>query len=278
MTWTWLVNGDRGESISIDDRGFQYGDGLFETIAVRRGAPRFLDRHLLRLTAGCCRLRIPTPDDATIAGEIAELVGQHAYGTVKVIVTRGRGRRGYRPPQVPSPSRIIGFTAEAPPEPTSGQRGVAIITCRTRCSSSPLLAGLKTLNRLENVMARSEWEGDGVSEGLISDQQGCIIGGTMSNVFVVLRGQLLTPALARGGVQGIMRSMVLDLAHRGGIRVIETDVLASEVADAEEIFLTNALIGLWPVTTCNDRHYGIGPITVRLMDILAQEGVEECAQ
>lgn len=278
MTSRWLVNGDCCDSIRVDDRGFQYGDGLFETIAVRSGAPRFLGRHLARLTAGCHRLRIPAPDSAIIAAEIADLVGRDQYGTVKVIVTRGRGPRGYRLPQVGLPSRVIGFTAEAPHESRSGQGGVAIITCRTQSSSNPLLAGLKTLNRLDNVMARAEWDDDAVSEGLISDQQGCIISGTMSNVFLVRQGQLLTPALTRGGVRGIMRSLVLDLARQGGIPVTEIDVLASELAAAEEIFLTNALIGLWPVTTCNARHYGIGPMTVRIRELLAKEGVEECAQ
>jgi 4-amino-4-deoxychorismate lyase len=275
---TWLVNGCTGSLIPADDRGLAYGDGLFETIALRRGLPRFLERHMARLAAGCVRLGIPPPASGTIAEEIGLVRAGCEAGTVKVIVTRGTGPRGYRWRPGQMPTRMVGFDPEDGRHHRARGEGVVVVHCRTPASSNPVLAGMKTLNRLDNVLARAEWTNDeDAQEGLMFDSQGCVTGGTMSNLFVVRDGRLLTPALTRCGVRGVMRDLVIEQARAAGIDVTEREIAREELAVADELFLTNALIGLWPVGRCGDRPCRPGDVTRRVATALAQVGVEECA-
>jgi 4-amino-4-deoxychorismate lyase len=262
--------------VDAADRGLAYGDGLFETIAIRQGMPRLIEQHMARLLDGCRRLAIPDPPLQKIIDEIEQLIRGKRHGTAKVIVTRGTGPRGYRTPPAPTPTRLVGFTPEDGNPSRNGRAGVRIIACRTPLSCNPALAGLKTLNRLDNVLARSEWQDESVSEGLMRDPGGRLIGGTMSNVFLVLGGRLLTPRLDHCGIRGIMRSLVLRSARDIGVTAAEVDVGAQELEEAEELFLTNALIGLWPVASRGSRSYDVGPITGAIARALAARGIAEC--
>lgn len=273
---TWLVNGQFDHVVEAGDRGLAYGDGLFETIAVRNGAPRFFDRHLARLLDGCRRLNIPDPPAQRIDDEIIQLIAGARHGTAKVIITRGIGPRGYRPPMAARPTRAIGFTPDDGDLPTGHPAGIRVISCRTPVSCNAALAGLKTLNRLDNVLARSEWQDDAVSEGLMCDSGGRLIGGTMSNVFMVRGGRLLTPALDRCGIRGVMRAVVMESATGIGLTAMETEIGAQDLVQADELFLTNALIGLWPISSCAGRPVDIGPVTNAIAANLAARGVAEC--
>ena len=273
---TWLVNGHFDHVVEADDRGLAYGDGLFETIAVRNGVPRFFDRHIARLLDGCRRLNIPDPPAQRIADEITRLIAGVRRGTAKIIITRGIGPRGYRPPAAATPTRAIGFTPDDGDLRRGLPNGIRVISCRTPVSCNAALAGLKTLNRLDNVLARSEWQDDGVSEGLMCDSGGRLIGGTMSNLFMVRDGRLLTPALDRCGIHGIMRAVVMESAARIGLAAEATEIGALDLEQADELFLTNALIGLWPIASCSGRALDIGPVTGAIAADLAARGVEEC--
>jgi 4-amino-4-deoxychorismate lyase len=250
-----LVNGCEADSISLQDRGLQYGDGLFETIAIRRGRPRLLDLHLARLSEGCARLGLPMPDEALLASEIAAVTASQEQ-VVKLILTRGVAGRGYRPPGHPEPTRIV--AAYAAPSARPGDARVR--TCRTRLGSSPSLAGLKHLGRLEQVLARSEWQDEGISEGLMLDAEGHAVCGTQSNLFLLRRGELLTPLLDRAGVDGVMRRAVLRWAPGQCIVAREARLRAEDLHDAEEVFLTNALVGAWPVVELDGRALGRGDV------------------
>nr|MDJ0929200.1 aminotransferase class IV [Gammaproteobacteria bacterium] len=142
---------------------------------------------------------------------------------------------------------------------------------------SPRLAGLKTLNRLEQVMARAEWQNAGIVEGLMATPAGEFVCGTMSNLFLVLNGALLTPRLTNCGVRGIMRRVVLERAAAIDITVTEATITQATLESADEMFLTNSLIGIWPVREYAGRVYSPGAVTRQLMAALAAVGVEECA-
>ena len=244
---TAWIDGEPGEAVEVDDRGLQYGDGLFETMAVRGGSIRLLDRHLARLAAGCARLVLPCPPDSLLRLELATAAASLSAGVVKLMLTRGSGPRGYRPPAEPRPRRIIvaGPAPQYPPE--FADAGIELRLCSLRLASQPAFAGLKTLNRLEQVLARAEWAGDVPQEGLLRDADGRCVSGTMSNVFALCAGRLLTPRLTRCGVAGVMRGALIDAARKSGRDCEEVDLSLEELGAADAILLTNALIGVWPV-------------------------------
>jgi 4-amino-4-deoxychorismate lyase len=260
----------QSEPVAALDRGLHFGDGLFETIACVRGAPRFLQRHMARLTLGCERLQIPLKDAAPIAARVRQLARASERSIVKVVVTRGVAlARGYAYSGAEKASCIT-FRYPAPQDDSAvADNGVKVQTLKLRLGENPALAGLKHCNRLEQILARAEWSDPTVFEGLLFSQSGHLASGTMSNVFLVKSGRLLTPAVDRCGVAGVMRAVVLDIARQLALPVDECTVAAKELAQAEEIFLTNARIGIRPVAMLDASPLSVGPVTRRLRATLA---------
>jgi 4-amino-4-deoxychorismate lyase len=238
------INGRRGTVIDCRDRGLQYGDGLFETMRVRRRGIRLLKLHLERLAEGCRRLGIDVPG-AGLEREAAARARQCIDGVLKLILTRGRGARGYRPTGKERHTRVLSLHALPPSETLA--RPVRVRLCRTRLGLNPDLAGLKTLNRLESVMARAEWRDERIWEGLMRDVEGTVISGTMSNVFLRRGSTLMTPALDRCGIAGVMRRWVLEQAKDLRLSVWQGRLPVEAFRDAEEVFMTNAVAGVVPV-------------------------------
>ncbi len=265
-----LVNGQAGGTIDPLDRGLHYGDGLFETIAIIGGGPRFLDWHLERLAAGAHRLGFPEIDRGALSAEIAAAVDA-PQAVVKLILTRGPGLRGYRPPRSAAPTRIVaGFPwPELPAQ--AAVAGVRLGWCRTRISRNPALAGLKHLNRLEQVLARAEWDDEAMDEGLMQDDRGQVISATQANLFARIGGRWITPALAECGVAGVMRRAFLHWSGTQGDPVTERAVPAAEIAGASAIFLTNAVIGAWPVREIGNRAVAIDPAVASFNAWLARQ-------
>ena len=240
------------------DRGLEFGDGVFETIAVVAGRPRLLDAHLARLASGCSRLRLAPPAAELLRAEVATAARTPGTGLVKLIVTRGAGGDGYAPVAGAVPHhRLYALPARQRPA-TFATDGVAVRWCDVRLAEQPLLAGIKHLNRLEQVLARAEWTDPAVAEGLLRDVHGRLVCGTMSNVFIVIRDQLVTPSLARAGVAGVMRAALLEAFRAAGAAVVERDVEPAELATASELFLSNALIGAWPVRSLETWRWPVG--------------------
>jgi 4-amino-4-deoxychorismate lyase len=239
-----LVNGVEGAAIAADDRGLQYGDGLFETMAVIDGRIRHFGLHMTRLAEGCQRLGMPAPPIAQIENDCERVLEGLGSAVVKLIVTRGPGPRGYPPPLEPTPTRIVTSTAAHPPE-TRPQLTVRV--CETRLGLNPRLAGMKHLNRLEQVLAGAELRDPHVDEGLMRSTDDRLICGTASNVFIVRDGVLHTPRITDCGVSGVMRQVVLRAAEQAGIQTEVRDVPFEEVRQAQEVFLTNAVRGIRPV-------------------------------
>ncbi|MEO7558234.1 MAG: aminodeoxychorismate lyase [Gammaproteobacteria bacterium] len=259
-----LINGQQSAQISSEDRGLLYGDGLFETIAVRAGSPQLWDRHMQRLSLGCARLGIALPDLINLRKEAHAVCHDAEQAVLKIIVTRGSGARGYRCRDSERPTRILALQAWPDYPADFTEQGVAVRVCATRLGSNPLLAGLKHLNRLEQVLARNEWDDPAVPEGLMLDSAGQVVEGTMSNVFLVRGGMLQTPDLSQCGVAGIMRGRILEMAADMGLTtgIIQLDL--KDIMEAQEIFLCNSLIGLWPVREVARIPIPRGPVTQRI--------------
>lgn len=264
-----LVNGIEADRISVGDRGLHYGDGLFETIAVADGAPIRWRRHLDRLADGCRRLGIPMPNAEDLEREAMHVCARAEKAVLKITVTRGSGGRGYKPPQNPVPTRIVALHPWPQYPALFANRGVKARICTTRLGANPQLAGIKHLNRLEQVLARREWDDPEIPEGLMLDGSGRVIEGTMSNLFLVRGGCVFTPELSESGVAGIVRGLVLESCRALDIPLKISDIKLHDVQQADELFLTNSIIGLWPVIELEGRRYEAGPVARRLAAAIA---------
>lgn len=264
-----LVNGHASDNVSVRDRGVQYGDGLFETLAIHEGVPRHWDRHLARLVRGCQRLLFPSPDGELLLSEVTQVCAQVQRGVLKLILTRGTGPRGYRVAERVTPTRILA-TYPWPQFPDGYyQDGVTARICSTRLGHNPVLAGIKHLNRLEQVLARNEWNDPEIAEGIMLDLEGRVIEGTMSNLFLVHGNALATPDLSACGIRGIMRELILERSEDLGISPHIRPIGLDEVYAAQEAFLCNTVIGIWPIRCLrNGREHTFRrpEVTRRLMD------------
>lgn len=254
-------------SVDVTDRGFALGDGLFETIAVRDGAPRFWQAHADRLLDGCRRLSIPAPSIDGLAHELERVRGDAPSGTARITVTRGPGPRGYAPPPEPTPTRVVGFYPAA--TAAASKPRFTLRWCHTRLALQPALAGLKHLNRLEQVLARAEWSDPVIDEGIMLATDGRVVECVMSNLFLVTDHTLVTPALDECGVSGVMRRQVLEAAGREGIDTEVRRVEPDEVERSSAVFVTNAVRGIVTVERIDDLQYSADePVVRHLMDCL----------
>jgi 4-amino-4-deoxychorismate lyase len=257
------INGERAQAVPVLERGLHYGDGLFETIACFDGKPRLLARHLARLQLGAGRLGLPL-ERAQIEAEVRSAAAGTRRAILKVLLTRGTAlARGYGTTGRETPTRITlqyGWPAD------NGERSPAVRVRlgALRLGENPALAGLKHLNRLEQVLARREWSDPQIVDALLFSSSGRLVSGTMSNVFLVRDGTVLTPRLDRCGVAGVMRASVLALAAELGLPARETELTATDLCAAQEVFLTNALIGIAPVGELDGRTLAVGPLTSKL--------------
>ena len=243
-----LVNGRNSDTLPVLDRGLLYGDGLFETIACIDGQMPLWERHMARLSRGCHRLGIRMPSQELLASEAASLVTARRQ-VLKILVTRGEGGHGYFPGDGET-TRIL-YTRSWPQR---GDDAIRAHLCRTRLAKGSPLAGIKSLNRLEQVLAARETQAAGCTEAILCDADGFLVEGLMSNLFWVSRGRLFTPTLEYCGVAGVMRDYVLEVAGKAGIDFETVTCTPETLAQAESVFLTNAL-GLRLVSECNGNKY-----------------------
>jgi 4-amino-4-deoxychorismate lyase len=263
MLW---IDGTPCESAAPLDRGLEFGDGLFETLAVVEGRPRLLSRHLDRLTRDAARLRLSVPPRERLEAEIRAAASRPGTGVVKVILTRGVGGSGYTADPAQPPRRYVLAAPARRAAPTAGARTALLPTA---LSVHGPLVGIKHLNRLEQVLLRQDVVALGLDEGLVGDGLGHVVCGTMTNVFLVAEGVVITPALTRCGIEGVMRGAILDHLIERGTPATVRDVTTAELAAAEEVFLTNALLGVWPVAQVDGRPLAQGRLGSQLRSVVA---------
>jgi 4-amino-4-deoxychorismate lyase len=256
-------------------RALHYGDGLFETLRVQNSNVEYLDRHIQRLRTGCERLQLEFSDWSGLETELRQRASESPDTVIKVILSRNAGARGYRYRSGQGVTRIVS-TQPLPVFPQQpAQRGARVRICKLRLALQPRLAGIKHLNRLEQVMARAEWSEE-YEEGLLLDYNEKLIEGTMSNLFLVRGGCLFTPRLDNAGVAGVMRAVLLDLAAGLGLETHVQKLTLADLQKAEEVFMCNSLIDIWPVVSVADQFlYPVGAMTQTLQRALAeQDGTE----
>jgi 4-amino-4-deoxychorismate lyase len=243
MTARVLVDGVEQDRVSALDRGLAYGDGLFETIRAVAGTAPLRGRHMARLSEGCRRLGLPAPDIDVLAAEFARMAQPAPDCVVKIILTRGIGERGYAPSMNATATRVVSaFPVPALP-PDWYLEGIRVRCCALRLAAQPKLAGIKHLNRLEQVLARAEWSDPDVVEGLLFDQLGHLVSATAANVFVGMGGTLLTPPVDACGVAGVLRGTLLDALPDTQVKTMTKE----DLMQADEIFLTSSVRGVLPV-------------------------------
>ena len=278
----WFCDGQRIDTVPIDDRAFQYGDGLFETIAIREGQPRLWDYHLERLEYGCDRLRFERPARKTLRKWLDQAVcnadGGVTDATVKLVLSAGLSERGYGRGTPTGTTVYVGVFDAAAVTADHYREGVDTVICDTRLALFSPTAGCKTLNRIEQVLARSEVVEHGAFEGLTLDGEGRLICGTMSNVFTISDDSIATPSLDRCGVEGVMRRHVIAALEQRDRLVDVRDISESELLGADEVFLCNSQFGVIPVQRCGQKTWLDHPGTRFVMSVMADAGISECDQ
>jgi 4-amino-4-deoxychorismate lyase len=263
MDCSILINGEPASVLDTRDRGLQYGDGVFETIAVSQGKPEFLSRHLQRLQAGCQKLGFDPPKQQLIADEINLLCSRQQSVVIKIQISSGNSARGYSRATDQLPNRILTRLAFPQRSQQLYDSGIKLRLCQHRLSINPALAGVKHLNRLDQVLGRNEWRCNDIHEGVMLDTDGYVVEGTMSNLFLVSNGRLLTALLDRAGVAGIIRSVVLEQAQQAGVPVAVKRIKLKDLINADEIFMTNSVIGVWPVRQFETRVLSVGSFALQ---------------
>jgi len=276
-----LVDGEVKDQISTLDRGLAFGDGVFETLRVQHGQVRFWQAHWKRLEQGCHSLGIPL--NINIFQKEAKMLLESCEdknAILKLILSRGCGGRGYTPPKQPNPTRIAQLHPWPGDYASPALEGIIAWRCQHPLSRNRRLAGIKHLNRLDQVLASAELPSD-VREGLMFDDAGQLIEGTRSNVFLVQSGELMTPSLEAAGVAGVMRAELLKLAAGLGIPTHARALDETALLTADEVLVCNSVLGIWPVTSLlagstgaartELRRWPIGPLTRQLQQALNWE-------
>lgn len=257
-----LFNGEPAEGQALLDRSCQYGDGLFETIAVRSGRPCLWSRHVDRLLSGCDRLGIAAPDPELLLAEAGELIAGRQNALLKIVISSGPSQRGYARDPNARGTRWLHCDDQAKRPPGTDEPLLAQ-ECRIRLGSQPLLAGIKHLNRLEQVLASRELQ-TGRQEGILCNQQGRPVEGIASNILLRFEDHYLTPPLRDAGVAGTVRQLVIDEQARLDLPLRVRDTQIDALYRAEGLFMMNALRGIQPVAKLGEYAY---PLTRRPDDL-----------
>lgn len=263
-----LVNGRPSDTLCLNDRAIQFGDGVFRTLKQSGGRLLFWRRHYRKLSADCAALGIVVPAEALLLADIRALTSQTGLqdAAVKIIVSRGESQRGYAVPAECQATRIVQIAA-LPHYPQSLHRqGATLRVCQTRAGWQPALAGIKHLNRLENVLARREWSDPAILEGLLLDRDGYVLEGVMSNVLLRKADIFQTPLLDAGGVAGVMREVALEAAAGLGWQLEQCRLTLDDLRSADQVWICNSLLGLMPASRLDDAVWSVAE-----PDLLAEQ-------
>lgn len=259
------------DQVSIKDRAFNYGDGVFETVAVHDTKMHYWSEHYHRLKLGCDRLGIKPPNENDLLNDIAKLDLSENSAVLKIVVSRGEGGRGYSVNDVGEPNIVISKNSWPVFVESYQQEGIKVRLCQHRLIINPALAGIKHLNRLDQVLARNEWHNDDYQEGLMLDQDDYLLEGISSNLFVKINQQWITPPVKDCAVAGIMRNAVVRKMDDLGINLEQRKIHVSELSSVKEMFVSNSIWGIVPVVSCESNLFEKGDNTQQLQMGIEQE-------
>jgi 4-amino-4-deoxychorismate lyase len=246
------VNGKQQSDLAITERGLAYGDGIFTTAKVVNGEVVFLDKHIKRLIDGCKCLKIKVALTEKFIDYLKAVAINYPLAVLKVIITAGSGGRGYsRIGLSNNTTNIIVMVSDFPNHyQTLALQGINLGDSEQQISISPMLSGLKHLNRLEQVLLRAELDERLEDDLVVTNYLGEVVEVTSSNLFYFLDGQLCTPDLSKSGVDGIIRQVII--AHYPQVRICQTRL--EDLKKSQSMFICNSLMGIMPVKTYNNRH------------------------
>ena len=264
------VNGQQGQLITTNDRGLNYGDGLFLTMRVNAdGIIHFLESHISRIKQAVYRLNFRSQEQLWQLPEVQidllkEIALANPNSGIKLLISRGVGGRGYSAVNCSDITTVISIF-ELPSHYSQLQKsGVRLLKSEVQLASQPLLAGLKHLNRLEQVLIKSYSIDDGFDDWLVVDSNNNVIEASMANLFFLRDGAWITPTISRCGVAGVMREQVIYQLLELGFNVEMTDIAFNELKQIEHIFMTNSLMGAIDVTQITDMSFNKWELTKSL--------------
>jgi len=275
-TQTYIVNGSFDYAISPLDRGFAYGDGVFRTMIIRNGLPECWPQHYQKLVADCAAIKIVCPSAELLISDLQQLfteqeITEDVVAVVKIIITRGEGERGYAAPAITNPLRVL-IKTDMPTYPNSYfSDGVDLHICKTPIAAQPLLAGVKHLNRLENVLARMEWTDPNTLDGIMLDSEQQVIECTSANIFICNGDTLTTSSLNQCGIAGITRQRVIDLAHLIGLTVKIESFKLDQLFMADAVIVTNCVYGAFQVKSIQHKRWAMTSLAADLREILKEK-------
>ena len=273
---SYLINGSFEQAISVFDRGFSYGDGVFRTMKIHNGLPVSWPFHYQKLVADCAGIGIVCPNAELLMSDLQKLFENELFSedktqVAKIIITRGEGERGYAPPVITVPTRVV-IKSELPHYAASNyEQGVQLRVCSIRLADQEKLAGIKHLNRLENVMARMEWREDYIFDGLLLDCRGNVIECTMSNLFIRSGNELITPDLSLCGVSGITRQRILGLGSVLDLTMSVKTLTLEQLLQADEVIICNSLFGAFQVTAIDNKIWPLQNLAAKIRDIVTHD-------
>jgi len=249
----FLINGCEQNMLAASDRATQFGDGCFTTACIIDGEIPLFAAHLERLQDACQKLLISFENWPELQNEMKMLAKGHVRGVLKVIISRGSGGRGYSGKSCHSATRILSVSAWPVHYDRWRQDGIMLALSPVRLGRNPLLAGLKHLNRLEQVLIRSHLEQTDADEALVLDSEGWVTECCAANLFWRKGDVVYTPRLEQAGVNGIMRQFCIRMLAQSPFSIVEVYAGLEEVMQADEMIGCNALLPVVPVRACDDR-------------------------
>jgi 4-amino-4-deoxychorismate lyase len=257
-TVRYCINGKLVSGIAPTNRGFAYGDGVFRTMRLLNGELQDWPLHYQTLVADCSKIQIVCPSAELLMQEFKYFLASASeedtqFSIIKIIITRGEGARGYAPPAVSEPTRVLIQSPLPDYPPEMFTHGVALYTCQTRLAHQPLLAGIKHLNRLENVLARAELKDPRFFDGLLRDYDDNVIEAVSGNLFIRKDGMVRTPPLDSCGVAGVMRQKILDWYKTQGQPVVIAPLSMGDLLQADAMIIVNSVYGVLQVSHIDDQ-------------------------
>lgn len=269
MSDSILINGSFNGAISALDRGFSYGDGVFRTVKVVHGLPEHWPVHYQKLVKDCSAIGIVCPSAEVLINDFEQLFSiEELVAVAKIIITRGEGERGYNPPAITNPMRVM-IKSSLPTYPQHHfDEGVNLHLCETRVGHQPKLAGVKHLNRLENVLARMEWHDPKIADGLMLDIADNVIECTAANIFARYGNVLMTPQLDQCGVAGVTRKQIMARAHTLLLKTAVETMDLKQLLSADEVIICNSLFGVWQVRQLENKKWFKQDLAINLRKTL----------